>query len=113
MSAVLQALYSNAAVTGASFTVNPNSTTRESGQIARFVLLKVCHSEPVRFAQGKLRGDSALIRLRPELQIVREVYPERSNCRPFASLRVTAKGSRSFISLGGALAHDRVEWKSR
>jgi hypothetical protein len=27
------------------------------------------------------------------LQMLRVVYPERANCRPFASLRVTAKGS--------------------
>jgi len=29
-----------------------------------------------------------------ELQILREVYPERVNCRPFAALRVTANGLR-------------------
>ena len=29
-----------------------------------------------------------------ELPILREVYPERSNCRPFAALRVTANGLR-------------------
>jgi len=29
-----------------------------------------------------------------ELQILREVYPERANCRPFAALRVTANGLR-------------------
>jgi len=58
----------------------------------RCALSNVCHSER--------SEESALVRLGPELQILREVYPEGANCRPFGSLRVAAKASGQDIRVG-------------
>jgi len=46
-----------------------------------------------------------------ELQIVREVYPERANCRPFAALRVTVNGLRMTGWAVGSASQWQVELK--
>ena len=46
-----------------------------------------------------------------ELQILREVYPERANCRPFAALRVTANGLRMTGWAVGSASQWQVELK--
>ena len=58
------------------------------------------HSEPVRFAQGKLREESALVRLGPELQILRFAQDD-SDFR----LRGCAAGTRPLRITALSLVH--------
>ena len=83
----------------------PTARLRQHSGRRRTVLavstrLRVCHSER--------SEESAFVIFGSELQILREVYPERTNCRFFAPLRMTSEGLRmeaTFHPLGWAEAH--------